>query len=72
MPSKSNRETIRKHNTVPLNDKNKETALFLYGKLDFKRKARIYCTLHKCYLNGDNIKEKKCNYKKCRFRKKIK
>ena len=64
------RKSIRKHRiNSSINPKNIE--LFLYGKLDSKYKAKLYCSLHECYLTGTNIKEKKCNRKKCRFRKAI-
>ena len=57
------RKTIRK-GTSNL----KETSLFLYGKLKAKNYAVAYCKLHKCYLEPLDIKEKKCNYKNCKFK----
>ena len=64
------RRSIRRNRTnIGTNPKN--VVLFLYGKLDSKHKAKIYCSLHKCYLSASNITEKKCNYKKCRFRKTV-
>lgn len=43
--------------------------LFLYGKLGLKSKAVLYCSLHKCFLNkqqlfGKNFKCEKCKYSK--------
>jgi len=40
--------------------------LFLFGRLNNLSKARAYCELHKCYLEGRDIKEKGCNYKTCK------
>lgn len=65
------RRTIRRPPGTSGLVNNKNAVLFLYGKLDLKSNAKIYCTLHKCYLSSQNIKEKKCNYKKCKFRKEI-
>lgn len=39
--------------------------LFLFGRLNNINKAKAYCKLHKCYLEGRDIKEKGCNYKNC-------
>ena len=47
----------RTHFSVPV--------LFLYGRLEEKKKAVGYCNLHKCYLEPRDIKEKRCNFKKC-------
>ena len=40
--------------------------LFLFGRLNNINKAKAYCELHKCYLEGRDIKEKGCNYKLCK------
>lgn len=40
--------------------------LFLFGRLNNLSKAKAYCELHRCYLEGRDIKEKKCNYKSCK------
>ncbi len=41
----------------------------LYGKITFR--AVAYCDLHKCYLEPLDIREKKCNFKKCKHLKRI-
>lgn len=50
---------------------NKKDELFLYGRLRDVNKAVAYCELHKCYLEPIDIKEKKCNYKKCKYLKNL-
>lgn len=45
--------------------------LFLFGKKSYKKKAQIYCNLHNCYLTKRDIKEKKCNFKRCVHRREI-
>ena len=45
---------------------NNKYELFLYGKTRPYSKAVAYCELHKCYLEPIDIKEKRCNYKKCK------
>jgi hypothetical protein len=57
-----NKEVVKIH---------KKNELFLYGKLRDKSKAVAYCELHKCYLEPIDIKEKKCNYKKCKYLKNL-
>ena len=49
-----------------------KTVVFLYGRLAHKNKAVDYCTLHKCYLEPKDIKEKRCNLKKCNWLKEVK
>ncbi len=49
----------------------KNVVMCLYGKLREKNKTVAYCELHKCYLDRKDIKEKKCNFKKCKYRKEI-
>lgn len=39
--------------------------LGIYGRLSKRSKAVAFCKLHCCYLEPRDIKEKKCNYKKC-------
>lgn len=51
------------------NIRNKE--LFLNGKLLSYKKAAMYCKLHKCYLEPNDIKNRKCNYKNCLHRKEL-
>lgn len=49
----------------------KNEDIFLYGRLRNKSKAVAYCNLHKCYLEPIDIKEKKCNYKKCKYKEEL-
>lgn len=51
--------------------KNKNYELFLYGKLRHKSKAVLYCTLHKCYLDIFQLREKKFKCNKCKHKKEI-
>ena len=60
------KKTIRKGSK---NVKNKE--LFLYGRLRDVCKAVAYCELHKCYLEPIDISEKRCNRKKCKYKKEL-
>ncbi len=60
------KKTIRKGSK---NVKNKE--LFLYGRLRDLSKAVAYCNLHRCYLEPKDIKEKRCNKKKCKYKKEL-
>lgn len=39
--------------------------LGLYGKIIIRPVA--YCDRHKCYLAPRDIKEKKCNWKSCKY-----
>ena len=57
-----NRTTIRK-GVKPY----KHTELFLYGSRKNRCIAKGYCELHKCYLDGRNIRQKKCKIKKCKY-----
>lgn len=45
--------------------------LFLYGRRRYADKAAAYCNLHKCYLDKGDIKEKKCNFKNCKYKEEI-
>lgn len=58
------RATIRKPHKV---EDTKNKVLFLYGKLLNKEVARGYCNLHTCYLAPNDIKEKNCDRKKCKY-----
>lgn len=49
----------------------KNKVMFLYGKLGNKNAAKYYCELHKCFLNSQNIFEKQCKRKKCKYRRKV-
>lgn len=45
--------------------------LGFYGRLIQIGKCRAYCDLHKCYLIGNDITERKCNKKHCIYKKKL-
>ena len=60
---KRNRGTIRNYNKID----RKQAEVFLYGKLNLRSRAIGYCELHKCYLDGLNISEKRCNKKHCKY-----
>lgn len=47
---------------------NKTKEIYIFGRLVQKSKAVVYCKLHKCYLEPKDIKEKKCNFKRCKHR----
>ena len=42
--------------------------LFLYGKLGYKDKAKLYCKLHKCYLNKQQLFSKNFKCEKCKYK----
>lgn len=48
-----------------------EKVMFLYGKLGNKRAAKLYCDLHKCYINNKNLFFKKYKCYRCRYRKEV-
>ena len=60
------RETIRKGTNIC-----KNTEIFLYGRLKKVHNAKVYCKLHKCYLEAKDITEKGCNKKKCKYKKEV-
>lgn len=45
--------------------------LFLFGRLNNLSRAKAYCELHKCYLEGKDIREKGCNHKSCKHLKEL-
>lgn len=53
------------------NKKNEDIVLFPYGKLGKKRKAVLYCGLHKCFLSKQNLFAKKFKCNKCKHKKNI-
>lgn len=59
---KNSRYTINKMNTK---------VLFLYGKLRSKKKAVLYCELHKCYLDKGQLFSKKFKCEKCKHKKEV-
>lgn len=49
----------------------KEKVLFLYGKIGYKSKAKLYCDLHKCYLTKQQLYSKKFRCEKCKHKKEV-
>lgn len=49
----------------------KEKVMFLYGKLNNKKRAKYYCELHKCYLSRQNLFTKKFKCEKCKHKKEL-
>lgn len=49
----------------------REKVLFLYGKINYKDKAKIYCDLHKCYLSKQQLFAKKFKCEKCKYKKEV-
>ena len=45
--------------------------LGFYGRLLVIGHCKAYCDLHKCYLIGRDIAERKCNKKKCKYKKEL-
>lgn len=45
--------------------------LFLYGSIDYKDKAKLYCSLHKCFLNKQHLYKKKFKCEKCKHKKEV-
>ena len=52
-----------------MRNKTKDTVLFLYGKLRPIEKAALYCDLHKCYLDKQQVFGKKFKCKRCKYMK---
>ena len=46
----------------------KNPGAFLYGKIKSLHRAVAYCDLHRCYLDGFNVKYKGCNIKRCKHK----
>lgn len=51
--------------------KKKAKVLFLYGRLRHKNKAVLYCSLHKCYLDKQQLFSKKFKCEKCKHMKNV-
>lgn len=64
--NKSKKPSYRKEIRVPTN-----MVLGFYGRLIQKGHCKAYCDLHKCYLIGRDIAERKCNKKKCIHKKQL-
>ena len=50
---------------------NRTKELSIFGRLVQRKKAVVYCELHKCYLEPKDIAEKKCNFKRCKHMSKF-
>lgn len=59
----------RKNNRSKKYEKTKGT--FLYGNINSLHNAKAFCVLHDCYLSANDIKIKKCNYKRCDYLKEL-
>ena len=51
--------------------KKQEKVMFLYGKLGLKCKAVLYCSLHKCFVNRQQLFRKKFKCEKCKHSKNV-
>ena len=51
--------------------KKQEKVMFLYGKLGMKCKAVLYCSLHKCFLNKQQLFSKNFKCEKCKHSKHV-
>lgn len=49
--------------------KKQPKVLFLYGKLGNKKKAVLYCGLHKCFISRQDLFRKKFKCEKCMHKK---
>lgn len=49
--------------------KKPQKVLFLYGKLGQKKRAVLYCSLHKCFISKQDLFRKKFKCEKCIHRK---
>ena len=47
---------------------NRTKEISIFGRLVQRKKAVVYCELHKCYLEPKDIAEKKCNFKRCKHK----
>lgn len=51
--------------------KKQDKVMFLYGKLGMKSKAILYCSLHKCFINKQQLFSKNFKCKKCKHNKNV-
>ena len=51
--------------------KKQDKVLFLYGRLRYKRKAVLYCDLHKCFVDKQQLFSKKFKCEKCKHRRDV-
>lgn len=49
--------------------KKPQKVMFLYGKLGPKKRAVLYCSLHKCFISKQDLFRKKFKCEKCIHRK---
>lgn len=49
--------------------KKPEKVLFLYGKLGAKKRAVLYCSLHKCFISRQDLFRKNFKCERCIHRK---
>lgn len=62
MLMKNNRYTINKFNNE---------VLFLYGKMGYRKHAKLYCELHKCYVDIYQLRDKNFKCNKCKHKKEV-
>ena len=48
-----------------------QKVMFLYGKIGKKKKAKLYCDLHKCYVNKQQLFTKNFKCEKCKYKKEV-
>ena len=51
--------------------KKQDKVLFLYGRLRYKRKAVLYCDLHKCFVDKQQLFSKKFKCENCKHRRDV-
>lgn len=61
-PSKTRRTVSKSKSRMSPN-----SVLCLFGRLRDIGKCVAYCDYHKCYMEPMDIKERKCNSKKCKY-----
>lgn len=64
MNTNKKRPSYRKELKPPSN-----YVLGIYGRLIPIGRCKCYCNLHKCYLVGKDLKERKCTIKRCKHLK---
>lgn len=60
------RASYRKELKIPNN-----YVMGIYGRLLPIGSCKWYCNLHKCYMTGRDLRERKCKNKKCSHLKKL-
>lgn len=64
--TRNKRPSYRKEIRIPNN-----IVLGIYGRLTTIGNCKAYCDYHKCYLVARDITERKCNRKKCIYKKEL-